>query len=249
MSQSIIYMGDDHLGGAASYLAGVMTHFNLDFDHVRSSQPAGSEPCQDRRCLILSDYPARNLTAHTYAAIVDRVRSGMGLLMIGGWESFTGLGRQYTDTPLADVLPVVMHDSNDDRVNSAQPVLIAKVADHPIVAGLPWEQPPGIGGYNRFTAKPGAETILKLQHVTVRQTDDAYDFALADSAPLLVVSQYGSGRVAALATDVAPHWVGGFVDWGEQRIDAVAANAEPVQVGAWYAQFFANLVRWTVGLL
>ena len=32
------YLGDDDLGAAAVYLAGVMTHFGLPFDHVPSSR-------------------------------------------------------------------------------------------------------------------------------------------------------------------------------------------------------------------
>ncbi len=40
--------------------------------------------------------------------------------------------------------------------------------------------------------------------------------AAAKSRRCLVVGQHGRGRTAALATDVAPHWVGGLVDWGDR---------------------------------
>ena len=146
-------MGDDDLGGAAGYLAGVLAHFGLAFDHVPSSRAVGISALADRGCLILSDYPSRNLGDAGMAAVAEHVAAGCGLLMIGGWESFSGSAREYTGTPVAEILPVELLDG-DDRVNSAQPVLIEKVADHPIVDGLPWHRPPCVGGYNRITARP-----------------------------------------------------------------------------------------------
>jgi hypothetical protein len=246
MSTSILYMGDDDLGGAASYLAGVLTHHGLAFEHVPSDRSVPFDDLSGRRCLILSDYPARHFGKAGMSALVEQVIAGCGLLMIGGWESFSGAERQYTGSPIADVLPVELVDG-DDRVNSAQPVLIDKVADHPIVDGLPWHRPPCVGGYNRFTARRDAQTILQLRHVAVERADDGYAFKQGATSPLLVTGQRGAGRVAALATDVAPHWVGGFVDWGDQRVDAAGPDAEPVQVGEWYARFFANLVAWVAG--
>ena len=42
------------------------------------------------------------------AHLVDCVRGGSGLLMIGGWESFHGRLGEYQGSPLAEVLPVVI---------------------------------------------------------------------------------------------------------------------------------------------
>ena len=39
MPSQICYLGDDHLGGAAAYLAGVMTHCGLPYDYVPSTEP------------------------------------------------------------------------------------------------------------------------------------------------------------------------------------------------------------------
>jgi uncharacterized membrane protein len=175
--------------------------------------------------------------------IAARVEQGAGLLMIGGWESFHGLLGEYDESPLAAVLPVRMQ-SSDDRRNFPQPCLIEKLCDHEILAGLPWERPAGIGGINVVTAKPGAETLLAAVSFSVLHAEHAYQFAPADSAPLLVVGRHGAGRTAALATDVAPHWVGGLVDWGDQRI-VQAVGDGTIEVGNWYARFFCNLVAWT----
>ena len=78
-------------------------------------------------------------------------------------------------------------------------------------------------------------------------SEEGFIFDSGESAPLLVVGEYGAGSVAAFASDVAPHWVGGFVDWGEQRISAQAEGSDEVEVGSDYARFFSRLVEWTMG--
>jgi hypothetical protein len=55
--------------------------------------------------------------------------------------------------------------------------------------------------------------------------------------------------VCAMATDAAPHWVGGLVDWGESRVEAQADGAEAIEVGNWYAELFSNIIKWNAGSL
>ena len=47
-------------------------------------------------------------------------------------------------------------------------------------------------------------------------------FELKAVYPVLVTGSSGQGRTAAFAGDVAPHWVGGFIDWGEARVKGQA---------------------------
>jgi uncharacterized membrane protein len=130
--------------------------------------------------------------------LADFVRRGGGLLMIGGYLSFTGIdGRaRYGMSPLADVLPVRMLD-HDDRVEAPEgiePHLVEP--DHPAVTGAvgPW---PILLGYNRLIAK-----------------DDAQVIARAGDDPLLTVAEVGRGRSVAFASDCAPHWAPPqFVSW------------------------------------
>jgi len=170
--------------------------------------------------------------------------------MIGGWESFTGVGGGYNKTVISKVLPVVMQDS-DDRVNCSQPCLIEKAKDHKIIDSLPFERsPPCIGGFNTLTAKSGAEIILLARRFNVSFRSGSFRFRrLKEAHPLLVIGTYGKGKVCAFATDVAPHWVGGLVDWGDRRIETRAPGANPVEVGNWYAELLANMVNWTAGKL
>jgi hypothetical protein len=245
MAAAICYLGDGALNGAASYLGGIMLHYGLAFDHISSGEsPSAGFAKSPYSLYVVSDYPAGKFGRTAMLHVAGRVQRGdAGLIMLGGWESFFGRLGEYHETPLTDVLPVVMQTS-DDRRNSAQPCLIHKTADHPILAGLPWDTPPGIGGFNAIVPKPNTQTLLTSVRFAVQQHDNAFQFTRGEESPLLVVGQYGRGRTAALATDVAPHWVGGFVDWGNRRMTQEIAG-ETIEVGNWYAEFFRNLLTWT----
>lgn len=244
----ILYCGDTTLREAGSYLAGVMAYFSIPFDYLASDQ-GFDDPFLLRayRGIILSDYPAKNFTRDQLLKLVEQVRQGMGLLMIGGWASFTGANREYTDAPLREMLPVIMQE-HDDRVNSWQPCVIEQEKVHAIVDDLPFDRcSPSVGGFNRFQAKAGAETILTVRQIGVSRKEGKLFFnPSTHSDPLLVIGQFGSGRVAAFASDVAPHWVGGLVDWGDGRITVRAEGGNPREVGNWYATFFGNLIRWVI---
>ena len=167
MPGKICYLGDDHLQGAAAYLAGIMLHHGLAFDHVPSAEsPPAEFASMPYAAYVISDYPARDWATRPWQHIAARVEQGAGLVMLGGWESFHGRLGEYHQSPLAAVLPVTMQ-SCDDRRNFAQPCLIEKLGEHEILAGLPWDQPPGIGGINAVTAKPGAETLLAAASFSV----------------------------------------------------------------------------------
>jgi uncharacterized membrane protein len=245
--RKLLYLGDTSLREAASYLAGVMSHFSIRFDYLPSDVPPSSAMLeQDYRAFVISDYPARNFPGGQLDLIVERVRAGAGLVMIGGWESFTGFGGDYQKTVLCEALPVLMQ-AEDDRVNCAQPCLVAKVRDHPVVQGLPFDDvAPGIGGFNRILAKPEAVEILSSRRYQVHRRARDFEFEAApQSDPLLVAGTFGKGRVAAFASDAAPHWVGGLVDWGDGRVTACAEGSNPIEVGNWYARFFGQLLAWT----
>ena len=244
MGRKVCYLGDGSLNGSAGYLAGIMQHGEISFDHVASDEgPPASFVAEPYALYVVSDYPAGRFGAAAMAHVAGCVRRGSGLVMLGGWESFFGRLGEYHKSPLAEVLPVVMAQT-DDRRNSSQPCLIRKTADHPILEGLPWDEPPGIGGFNAIRPKPDSRTLLASVRYTVRRAGDGFEFTRGEESPLLIVGQYDCGRTAALATDVAPHWVGGLVDWGDQRVVQEVAG-ELVEVGNWYARFFQNLLAWT----
>jgi uncharacterized membrane protein len=250
MKKQILYLGDTAIDQAACYLAGVMTNDHITFDYLPSDAKFSTNQFEaDYQAVIISDYPSANFTAAQLALLAKRVQAGMGLLMLGGWESYTGLNREYTDTVLKDVLPVVMQPT-DDRTNSPQPCLVEKIRDHEILGNLPFDAcTPGIGGFNKFQAKTDGEVLLNARRFKVWRENGEFKFQPSDETiPLLVIGSYGRGRVACFASDVAPHWVGGLVDWGDGRVKAKAIGSVDIEVGNWYARFFANLVRWVANL-
>jgi uncharacterized membrane protein len=251
----ILYLGDTSLDSAAGYLAGVLSNHELDFDYVPSHDRLSSDQVAgDRRLFILSDYPAEQMSLPVQHELLKKVDSGAGLLMIGGWESFCGLGGNWAGTPVSQALPVEI-STGDDRVNYDQVALLEQQTEHPILDGLPWDQhPPAIGGYNRLRVKPNGQCLLNVVLHSVSCSDGVFRFEAGTTDPMLVVGKYGSGRTAALATDLAPHWVGPLVDWGTEnhpspsgtgRKAAQAEGAEEVETGCLYDRFVFQLVSWT----
>jgi hypothetical protein len=244
-----LYLGDGELGGAACYFAGALAAAGIGYAHVPSTQrpPAGFFATESARLVVISDYAASQLSAADAELLVRRVEAGLGLLMLGGWESYHGVDGKWHESPVSELLPVHI-ERHDDRVNYDQLALVALAdgaAEHPITAGLPWnERPPCIGGFNRFTAKPGAQTLLETWLHELSREGDSLHVRRVAKHPLLVCSELAGGRVACLATDAAPHWVGPFVDWGTPRISAQGPGAGAIEVGRDYARFLQQLVRW-----
>lgn len=245
----ILYLGDTHLRDAAAYLAGLLTHFGWKFDYLPSDvKPISSAWEQDYGLFILSDYPSANFGPADHDALLERVARGAGLLMLGGWESFHGVGGDWDGTPLGNALPVDIAKT-DDRRNCDRPVLVRRMMDHPITDNLPWEdRPPVVGGFNQVKPKPEANVLLEACLFNVQRAAlGDFTFQLAERQPLLVVGEFQQGRTAAFMTDVAPHWVGPLVDWGTPRVAAQAPEANAVEVGGDYAQFLRQLLEWAAG--
>jgi hypothetical protein len=244
VDKRICYLGDGALDGPARYLAGIMQHYGLPFDHIADDCPPGQAFAgRDYGLCVISDYPSANFTRDQMEHVAARVRRGAGLVMLGGWRSFHGQAGEYHLTPLAEVLPVEMQ-SSDDRFNSAYPCVMNKIGAHPIVDGLPFDRPSSVGGFNRLRARDEAAVVLTAIQFTSERVDGEFRFLRGEEAPLLVVGSHGEGRTAAFATDVAPHWVGGFVDWGDERV-IENVGGRTIDVGNWFARFFANLLIWT----
>lgn len=247
MTGSILYCGDTDLTNAAAYLAGLMTAWGWEFDYLPSNVAMTPGMLNASRSLIiLSDYPASQFNEACQQQALGLVQKGCGLLMIGGWESYHGFGGNWDGTALGNVLPVEISPM-DDRVNFDQSAWLLPTGDHPITRGLPWrERPAAVGGMNRVQAKKDAAVLLNAHSFAVSAaTDEKFEFEPREKFPAVVVGAYGSGRTASFLSDVAPHWVGGFVDWGLPRVNAEAKNSNAIEVGSHYATFWKQLLEWT----
>ena len=112
------------------------------------------------------------------------------------------------------MLPVVI-SADDDRINSADACCVVRTRSHPLNGDLPFEMPPLVAGYNRFSVKPEGQEILSVARFTTSTTTSgAVEFVETSRDPWLVIGVYGDGRTAALASDLAPHWAPPeFVGW------------------------------------
>lgn len=224
--------------GSARYLTGALAEGGYTLRHIEGREQLDRlDELAD--VVIISDYPARHLSANAAEAIVAAVEGGAGFVMLGGWGSFTGQGDGYGQTPIAGILPVLCADE-DDRRNVASGVWLAPTdAEHPILRGLDFSAPPVVCGYNAVTTRADATLILHGRHVAFNGGQPS----LGAQAPLLAVRSVGQGRAAAYTSDFAPHWCGGLVDWGDER-RTLSSGAE---VGALFVRFALNLFDWASG--
>jgi uncharacterized membrane protein len=123
-------------------------------------------------------------------ALAEWTRGGGGLVMAGGYLSFTGFQARanFARTPVADVLPVSMLTA-DDRVEAPQGAEVEVVqGGHPAVAG--WaEGAPALLGYN-----------------LVEPREDAQVLATVDDNVLIATREVGAGRSLVWTSDIGPHW-------------------------------------------
>jgi uncharacterized membrane protein len=161
----------------------------------------------------------------------DYVRSGGGLAMVGGEQSF-GEGR-YGVTPLAEVLPVESLDGAGLVEEPVSPRLTAEGRRHPITAlgsgeaasAAAWEQLPALEFLNRTRPLPpgsGATVLLEAPGVLVD----------GRPAPVVAVREVGTGRSLAVTTDGSWRW--GFV------------AAERGGGDRAYRRFWGAALRWLV---
>lgn len=224
-------------GGGAFLEALTQSGFELTYiraHEVSSRFPTTQSELAEFDVVVLSDVGANSflLTDDVFLrseASVNRLRllcdyvwGGGGLVMVGGYMSFSGIdGRaRFGMSPLADVLPVTMLN-HDDRVEVPEGLEASiELPDHAVLGGIPpaW---PILLGYNRLHAKSDSTIV-------VRAGDD----------PLLVVGHAGAGNTVAFASDFAPHWAPPeFVRWSHYpqlwaSITRWAARPSADRVGA-----------------
>lgn len=241
MKKRILFLGEGPLDGPARYLAGILKWANFAYDHCGDQEPIFAEWFQRHYdAFVLSDYRHSSFTKAAERWLVDRVRTGAGLLMIGGWASFTGLVGRYKGSAIESLLPVRCIEG-DDRVNwisvAANPLFRGPGK---ILKGLDWENAPVVCGFHRIEVKRKARVILSLRDLHLKLGKPA----LGRAHPLLVVGKAERGRTAAFLSDCAPHWAGGLVDWGKERVPVRLQPKISIEVGDQYLKFFARLLRW-----
>lgn len=216
----------------AGYFLSCMEEAGFDITYIRAHEvslrfPRTAEEMDQFDVVVISDIGSNSflLVDETFFVskkmpnrlelVSDFVKRGGGLVMVGGYLSFTGIdgkGR-YGMSPLAAPLPVTLLD-HDDRIEKPEGASVTVCEPgHPVLGDTPSAEWPEVLGYNKLIAKPGATVVAKV-----------------DDDPMIAVGEFGNGRSAVFASDLAPHWAPPeFLSW-------------PHYAGLWSA-----ILSWTAG--
>lgn len=229
----VLYAGDSERGGPANYLLGILRYNRARITHVPPSRKLSSSLFKDRfDVIVLSDFSKKNTPAASEKAILSQTEKGCGLLMVGGWGSFSGPFGGWRGSKIETLLPVRCL-AHDDRLNFPGGAHIILKRKHSLFDALNFKDPPVICGVNQIRPQKNSNVLLKA-----RRIKDQKEF------PLLIINSNPERRIAAFTTDLAPHWCGGLVDWGSRRMRLKVTGKIQVEVGDQYVQFVSSLLRW-----
>jgi uncharacterized membrane protein len=177
---------------------------------IESQFPSSADALAEYDVVVISDVGvntfllSRAVFAHSHTEpnkltlIRDYVFGGGGLLMVGGYLSFSGVDAKahYANSPIGDILPVSVLET-DDRAEHPEGAKVEVLAsDHAAIGGVGTEWP-SLLGYNR----------------TIRR-DDAELLATVNGDPLVAVMTVGEGRTGVFTSDMSPHWAPPpFIEW------------------------------------
>ena len=235
----ILYCGDSHEGGPANYLLAILNYNKAEVTHIPPGVKLKPSVLRQRfDAIILSDYGRDCLPEKSEEKIVYQVLSGTGLLMVGGWGSFSGPFGGWSGSEIEKLLPVNCL-KKDDRHNLGSGLYVFKKKDHAIIKGCNLKHAPVIIGFNEIQPKKNTDVVLTVKafHPAKRKFD-------RKEYPLLVVNKHAEIRTAAFATDFAPHWCGGLVDWGTKRCKLLVTKNIQVEIGDEYVRFVSRILNW-----
>lgn len=224
----VLYLEGDPC--SPKYVRGSLQRLGFDVQEVVQEPYDGAFSGFD--AIILSDYEADVLGDARMDALVRAVEDGAGLVMVGGWTSFGRGG--FADTAVGRILPISMREG-DDRVARPSGAFLLAPRAHAVTDGLPFDAPPVITGWNHV--EPRGRGMVLMEAREVRAVTPGRLELSNDAAPILVAGEHGRGRTLALATDLSPHWSGGWTDWGDRLVSVT----DKEQVGVAYLRFIAQL--------
>jgi uncharacterized membrane protein len=183
---------------------------------------------------VIGDLDSTYLTLGQMEQVVERVRAGAGLLMLGGYH---GLGPGgYDQTPIGKILPVSVGDRAIGQANdSFLPVLTPDGRSHPIFANIASffpssgagaevkGLPPLLGCAKVARAQPGAR-VLAI-HPTEKDQD-------GKPMPVLAIQPVGKGRTAVFTGDTTRNW---------QQVLRALDQRSP------FTRFWGQMTRWLAG--
>jgi len=179
---------------------------------------------------IIGDLDSSFFRPQEQRLMIERIREGAGLVMLGGYHSLGPGG--YGETPLGADLPVDVGTREVGQITEPfLPELTPEGANHPIFANIAdffprSGSPPRVGGLPNLSgctrvrgARPGASVLA------VCPLEDP-------PVPVLAVQPVGKGRTAVFTGDTTRNW-----QQGPRALDLQSP----------FLQFWGQLVRWLAG--
>lgn len=238
----VFYAGDSGVDGPARYLLGILKYIGAKVTHIPPGNKIQKIASRSYDLFIFSDFSYRDLSQAAEQQVTTQVENGAGLLMVGGWGSFSGPFGGWKKSKLVKLLPVICQDK-DDRTNfPGGAVFCQEVKGHPVLKGLSFSSPPAICGLNRVKLKTGTKQLLSLKSIQFHSQGNVS--LSSKSLPLLVVQETRTFRSAAYSSDFAPHWCSGFVDWGTKTMKIKIQPGVEIQVGNAYVRLISQLLQW-----
>jgi uncharacterized membrane protein len=201
--------GADQFRGALAQLGWEVTY--IPAHKIEADFPRSSRALAEYDVVVISDVGANTflLTRAVFnrsesepnrlQALRSYVENGGGLLMVGGYLSFSGVDAKanYAVSPIGDILAVeaLTTDDRAEHPEGVVPDVIDK--DHPALGGVggTW---PALLGFNRTNRRSDGDVLVEV-----------------NGYPLVAVRHVGSGRSAVFTSDMSPHWAPpGFMQWG-----------------------------------
>ena len=184
-----------------------LTRSNIPGMKLRSI-PSDKETLDKFDVFLIGDLDSSYLSIEQQERIIDRVRDGAGLMMLGGYHSLGPGG--YELTPLGRILPVRLGGRDIGQITEpflpeltpegVRHPIFANIADYfPTATGAP-KQPglPSLEGAARVAgAKPGT-TVLAVCPVE------------ENKGPILAVGRVDAGRAAVFTGDTTRRWQQGL---------------------------------------
>ena len=192
--------------------------------------PKNKEAFDTFDVFLIGDLDSSYLSTEQQEWIVQRVRDGGGLVMLGGYHSLGPGG--YEKTPLGRILPVELGSRDIGQITTEfLPELTPEGTRHPIFANIteffptatgPPKQPglPNLIGCTRVGVAKAGASVLAVCPVEEKKP------------PVLAIGRLDKGRVAVFTGDTTRKW---------QQGPHVAGQESP------YLRFWGQTVRWLAG--
>jgi len=208
---------------------------DIQFDAI----PTDAESINKFDVFIFGDLDSTFIKPEQQRLIIERVRDGAGVLMLGGYHSLGPGG--YGSAPLGEILPVQLGGREVGQMtDSFLPQLTPEGARHPIFANIAGFFPtqnappkteglPTLDGCTRIeTARPGA-TVLAICPMD------------ANKMPVIATQPAGRGVAVAFTGDTTRKWQQGpraldqqspFLQFWGQMVRFLAGRSNPVEAKA-----------------